>query len=118
MSEYRNDPTIDFLLDKDSKDSEDYANRYDQHIRAMTAERLNAKSDIAWELTIRDQRIDGVEAQLMFFLEEWESCSNVGFCPELGYPVEDWCPWCKTRMLLGLPIARNWEEHDELRDDE
>jgi hypothetical protein len=63
MSEYRNDPTIDFMLDKDSKDSEDYANRYDQHIHAMTAERLNSKSDIAWELTIRDQRIAELEEQ-------------------------------------------------------
>lgn len=63
MSEYRNDPPIDFMLDKDSKDSEDYANRYDQHIHAMTAERLNSKSDIAWELTIRDQRIAELEEQ-------------------------------------------------------
>lgn len=76
MSEYRNDPPIDFMLDKDSKDSEDYANRYDQHIHAMTAERLNSKSDIAWELTIRDQRIAKLKAALKgmaeFFGEDYE----------------------------------------------
>lgn len=60
MSEYRNDPTIDFLLDEGSKD---YANRYNQHIHAMTAEGLSAKSDIAWELTIRDQRLAELEAK-------------------------------------------------------
>jgi hypothetical protein len=37
----------------------------------------------------------------------WGECTELGFCPELGYADEDWCPWCKTRMLLGLPIARN-----------
>ena len=78
MSEYRNDPPIDFMLDKDSKDSEDYANRYDQHIHAMTAERLNSKSDIAWELTIRDQRIAELEEQNKRLVEILGRATNAG----------------------------------------
>lgn len=56
---------------------------------------------------IRADKYAELEEQLMFFLEDWGECTELGFCPELGYADEDWCPWCKTRMLLGLPIARN-----------
>jgi hypothetical protein len=56
---------------------------------------------------VRADKYAELEEQLMFFLEDWGECTELGFCPELGYADEDWCPWCKTRMLLGLPIARN-----------
>ena len=55
-----------------------------------------------------------MEELLLFFLEDWGECSDIGFCPDLGYGEEDWCPWCRTREVLGLPFARDWEEHKEL----
>lgn len=62
---------------------------------------------------IRADKYAELKEQLMFFLEDWDHCTEMGFCPDLGYLEEEWCPWCKTRRLLGLPDAKNWEEHLE-----
>ena len=66
---------------------------------------------------INRDHIKALEDQLLFFLEDWECCSAMGFCPDLGYLEEDWCPWCKTRRLLRLPDAVDWDEHlSQIRD--
>lgn len=112
MSEYRNDPTIDFLLDEGSKDSEDYANRYDQHIHAMTAERLNSKSDIAWELTIRDQRIAELEEQNKWISVDERLPEEGQFCLFYygiidGEPEMDADFWEESSMTMGYSWQRN-----------
>ena len=115
MSEYRNDPPIDFMLDKDSKD---YANRYNQHIHAMTAERLNSKSDIAWELTIRDQRIAELEAQNKQMLEsilieveyyppngEYMRETEAFYCDGVVYGLE------KAAAIVKAALKERLDEH-------
>jgi hypothetical protein len=29
-----------------------------------------------------------------------QACCNIGYCPELGYPLEDWCYPCQARAAL------------------
>ena len=57
MSEYRN-----FDLE-DVKTFDALSEFYPSHIDAMTVEHLDSKSDIAWELCYRDNKIKQLEAE-------------------------------------------------------
>lgn len=86
----------------------------EEHLKSARNDGFDmCKADYREQFAEYDERIAELEEQLMFFLEDWDHCTELGFCPEMGYLKEDWCPWCKTRRLLGLPDARNWEEHLE-----
>ena len=57
MSEYRN-----FDLE-DVKTFDELSEFYPRHIGAMTQENLHSKSDIAWELCYRENKIKKLEAE-------------------------------------------------------
>ena len=45
-------------------------------------------------------RIEELEKGYRILIKQWETCSNMGYCPDLGYPIEDWCVHCIAQAAL------------------
>ena len=37
---------------------------------------------------------------LEMIISSFGSCAEIGYCPNLGYPVEDWCPYCIAKKAI------------------
>ena len=68
-----------------------------EHYRDNEAIYLDKSADFADEMA---DRIEALEKGYRILIKQWDSCSNMGYCPDLGYPIEDWCVYCIAQAAL------------------
>ena len=61
----------------------------------------NAHDVMVWDIVLEAaDRIEALEKGYRILIKQWDSCSNMGYCPDLGYPIEDWCVYCIAQAAL------------------